>query len=59
MFDEMDEGTAILKVTNSPPGQGHFVTYEGLPSDWYLRLAGEGGALLRRERAGGTAMPRP
>jgi hypothetical protein len=41
MFDEVDEGTAILKVTSSPPTQGHFVGYEGLPSDWYLRLVGE------------------
>ncbi len=41
MFDEVDEGTAIFKVTSSPPTQGHFVGYEGLPSDWYLRLAGE------------------
>ena len=47
MFDEMDEGTAILKITNSPPVQGHFVTYDGLPSDWYLRLVGEGTKLLR------------
>jgi hypothetical protein len=49
MFDEVDEGTAIFKVSNSPPGQGHFVTYEGLPSDWYLRLTGEGAKLMRGE----------
>ncbi|HEY3900054.1 MAG TPA: sulfatase-like hydrolase/transferase [Chthoniobacter sp.] len=47
MFDEMDEGTAIFKVTSAPPTQGHFVGYEGLPSDWYLRLVGEGGRLLK------------
>jgi hypothetical protein len=41
MFDEVDEGTAIFKVTSSPPTQGHFVTYNGLTSDWYLRLVGE------------------
>ena len=40
MFDEVDEGTAVFKVTSSPPTQGHFVGYDGLPSDWYLRLAG-------------------
>src|SRR5690606_14613755 len=33
MFDEVDEGTAIFKVTNTPPTQAHFDTYEGLPSD--------------------------
>ena len=41
MFDEVDEGTAIFKVTSDPPREGHFVGYEGLPSDWYLRLVGE------------------
>ena len=39
MFDEIDEGTAIFKCTNSPPA-GEFLTYEGLPSDAYLKLAG-------------------
>jgi hypothetical protein len=47
MFDEVDEGTAIFKVTSEPPTAGHFVGYEGLPSDWYLRLVGEGGGRLR------------
>ena len=42
MFDEVDEGTAIFKVTSEPPRPGHFVTCDGLPSDWYLRLVGEG-----------------
>lgn len=47
MFDEVDEGTAIFKVTSSPPVQGHFVGYDGLPSDWYLRLVGTGAKALR------------
>jgi hypothetical protein len=47
MFDEIDEGTAIFKVTSTPPVQGHFVGYDGLPSDWYLRLVGEAGRRLR------------
>jgi hypothetical protein len=42
MFDEVDEGTAIFKVTDHPPGPGHFLGLEGLPSDAYLKLAGEG-----------------
>ena len=51
MFDEVDEGTAIFKCTNDVPvGDGSkFVTYEALPSDFYLRLTGAGGKLLRRE----------
>ena len=47
MFDEVDEGTAIFKFTSAPPTQAHFVGYEGLPSDRYLRLVGEGARMLR------------
>ncbi len=51
MFDEVDEGTAIFKCTNdTPTGDGvKFLTYEGLPSDFYLRLTGSGAKLLRGE----------
>lgn len=48
MFDEVDEGTAIFKVTNHPP-VGRFVTYEGLPSDFYLTLTGLAGRMMRGE----------
>jgi len=58
MFDEVDEGTAIFKVTNHPPAQAHFVTYEGLPSDWYLHLAGEGAKMLLRQRPLSPQLPR-
>ena len=57
MFDEVDEGTAIFKVTSSPPTQAHFVGYDGLPSDWYLRLVGEGTKMLRGERPLSTVIP--
>lgn len=50
MFDEVDEGTAIFKVTSRPPTQAHFVGYDGLPSDWYLRLVGEGARMLHGQR---------
>jgi hypothetical protein len=50
MFDEVDEGTALFKVTNEPPVEARFATFEGLPSDTYLRLSGEGTRLLRGER---------
>lgn len=57
MFDEVDEGTAIFKVTSSPPTQAHFVGYEGLPSDWYLRLVGEGARMLRGKRPLSPELP--
>jgi hypothetical protein len=57
MFDEGDEGTAIFKVTSSPPTQTHFEDYEGLPSDWYLRLVGEGTKMLRKERPISAEIP--
>jgi hypothetical protein len=50
MFDEVDEGTAIFKVTNAPPAQGHLVGYDGFPSDWYLRLVGEAARRLREQQ---------
>ena len=51
MFDEVDEGTAIFKCSNNPPSNGgsKFVTLGGLASDFYLRLAGRAGKLLRGE----------
>lgn len=57
MFDEVDEGTAIFKVTNQPPGPGRFVTLDGLPTDWYLRLTGEGTRLIRGERPNQETVP--
>lgn len=59
MFDEVDEGTAIFKCTSDPPvGESTFVTYEGLPSDHYLRLVGEGGQLIRGEIEPTDELPR-
>ena len=51
MFDEVDEATAVFKCTNDPPvGKGvEFLTYEGLPSDYYLRIVGHAGRVLRNE----------
>jgi hypothetical protein len=55
MFDEVDEATAIFKVTNDPPvvPPAQFVTYDidgyPLPSDEYLWLVGQAGEGLRGE----------
>jgi hypothetical protein len=57
MFDEVDEATAIFKVSSTPPVEGHFVGYEDLPSDWYLRLTGEGIRMLRGQRAVTAELP--
>ena len=51
MFDEVDEGTAIFKCINDVPiGQkSKFVTFEGLPGDFYLKMVGDATKLIRSE----------
>jgi hypothetical protein len=52
MYDEVNEGTAIFKCSDNPPvGESKFVDYEGLGSDFYLRLVGSAGKMLRNEIA--------
>lgn len=59
MFDEVDEGTAIFKVTDDPPVGDHvrLLGNEGLPSDHYLWLTGQGGRMLRGEIPPRPALP--
>lgn len=58
MFDEVDEGTAILKAgQQAPVGESPFITYEGLPADHYLWLTGKIGRLLRGERPPSFELP--
>ncbi|HUB66463.1 MAG TPA: glycoside hydrolase family 71/99-like protein [Candidatus Methylacidiphilales bacterium] len=53
MFDEIDEGTAIFKCTNNPPvGASEFGSFDGMPSDTYLRIAGEFSGELKGKIAG-------
>ncbi len=50
MFDEIDEGTAFFKCANEVPvGESPFLTYEGVPADRYLWLAGQAAKALRGE----------
>ena len=51
MFDEIDEGTAIMKISDNPPNSenAHFVGNDGVPSDHYLWLTGLGAKMLRKE----------
>lgn len=63
MFDEVDEGTAIFKVTNDPPvvPPAQFVTYDidgyPLPSDEYLWLVGQATRALRGEIPANATRP--
>jgi hypothetical protein len=59
MFDEVDEATAIFKCTSKPPiGESKFLNYEGLPSDHYLWLVGQGGRLIRGEIKASETLPK-
>ncbi|MFC1766330.1 glycoside hydrolase family 71/99-like protein [Planctomycetota bacterium] len=59
MFDEIDEGTAIMKCSNTPPRDGDttFIDYEGMPADHYLWLTGVGAKMLRGDMPLTTTMP--
>lgn len=50
MFDEINEGTQMMKIDINPPVQAPFFTYDGATSDYYLRLAGAGARLLRENK---------
>ena len=56
VLDELNEGTSMFKMAPTPatlPAQGAFVPLNidgiSLPSDWYLRLAGQATKMLRRD----------
>jgi len=64
MFDEVNEGTAILKAAPlrvDAPQQGYWLTLDAdgdhLPNDWYLRLAGEIGRMFRGEEVPSSKVP--
>ena len=59
MFDEVNEGTAIFKVTDHPPisDYAEFVGMDGKPSDHYLWLTGEAAQMLRKEKPLSFEMP--
>ncbi len=63
-FDGMDDGTAMLKLVpriGGLPVGGSFLSLDvdgyDLPSDWFMRLAGESGRLLRGEIPLSSALP--
>jgi hypothetical protein len=59
MFDEVNEGTAIFKISDNPPVSdiAKFVGNDGLPSDWYLWLTGEAAKMLRKEKPLSLTLP--
>jgi hypothetical protein len=63
MFDEYDEGTAIMPMTDDPPlspvgtWKGAFIGNEGAPSDWWVVLTGEGRADMFKQRTNSVTMP--
>jgi hypothetical protein len=57
MFDEVNEGTQILKIDNHPPVQAAFLTYDGATSDYYLRLVGVGAKLLKEHQPISPVIP--
>ena len=64
MFDEVNEGTAIFKVASKrsdAPDQGFWLTLDAdgadLPSDWYLKLAGQITRVFHGEIAANPQMP--
>jgi len=59
MFDEVNEGTAIFKISDNPPVSKvtGFVNNDGKPSDHYLWLTGEASRMLRNEKPLSLKMP--
>ena len=59
MFDEVDEGTAVFKVTDNAPVSdiAKFVNLDGKPSDTYLWLIGQASQMLKRQKPLSLTMP--
>ena len=57
MFDEIDEGTAIMKC-GGPRPVGNFVDLSDVPTDHYLWLSGQVGRMLRGEIPASTDLPK-
>jgi hypothetical protein len=57
MFDEVDEGTAIMKC-GGPRPVGNFVDLSDVPTDHYLWLSGQAGRMLRGEIPASSDLPK-
>lgn len=66
MFDEVNEGTAILKAAprrEDAPDQGYWLTLDAdgraLPSDWYLQLASKISSMFNGNLSDRAPLPTP
>jgi hypothetical protein len=58
MYDEVNEGTAIMPITNTPPAQTPpFLTSPGDPGNWYEELVVSGEGYLKNSKAVPTSIP--
>jgi uncharacterized protein (TIGR03437 family) len=64
MFDEVNESTAMFKLASrrqDAPDQGYWLTLDAdgatLPSDWYLRLAGEITRVFHGQSTAAASLP--
>jgi autotransporter-associated beta strand protein len=61
MFDEYDEGTAIMPMSDDPPPPytewGRFITNEGKPSDWWMTLSDELKRMMWGQRTNTNTLP--
>jgi hypothetical protein len=61
MFDEYDEGTAIMPMSDNHPdihtAWGHYLDNEGRDPFWYLRLSGAAREMLNGQRALTSTLP--
>jgi hypothetical protein len=59
MFDEVNEGTAIFKCSDTPPPGKltSFITMDHQPSDHYLWLTGEAGKIIKGKKPLTFKMP--
>ena len=58
MFDEVNEGTAVFKLTSDRRIHGPVVPREDdYPSDWYLRLVREGARMIHGQRPVSEEIP--
>lgn len=61
MFDEYDEGTAIMPMSDDPPNPpaeyGRFIDNQGKPSDWWMMLTDELKRMMLSQRTNTNTLP--